>query len=503
MTDSAIEPDFDPEAGYPLVQETLPLLPVQEQTLELIAHLAAYSEQLVVVSGPAGSGKTLLATALVERSHAADDALLLTASHDLTMPALLQQITAHWQLHLPEELPTARELVISEARQRAEEGGSLLLVVDQAEQLDVETLNDIAHFALLAPQAIGIVLLGEPGFEQDLRGGPAQAPVEVKTLPPLQADDARQLLQQVYSPGQPLPLDEQELALLLQQSQGWPGALLALADDYFAAAEVAVAPPRAPAPKAAAGRFPALHIIAIAALVTALALAFLYRQQEPEETFTVAAPQPVDILRGPLVADDSATDRAAVDAMADAEAMDDAEVTPPMVTPQAEPVLVESDNDATADNAAIADGATDYNFTAPATTAVEPPPVAKTTAEPAPAMAPAAVKPAPVAAVAAPAERPQYDRLRLLDIPAGVVVQLFGSYEAANADKFRRQWRDEIAGSLYLYETRHNNKPWFVVVAGVYGSRAEARAAVNALPRPLRAQSPWIRDVSAVKQALR
>ncbi len=496
MTDFSTEPGLGPQ-GYPQGRELPALLPVQEETLELVAHLAAYSDMLVVVSGPDGSGKTLLAETLAERRHAADDALLLTANNMLGMPALLQQIAAHWQIQLPQELPAARELLSREALQRSEQGGHLLLMIDQAEQLDTETLNDIAHFALLAPPAISIVLFGQPGFEQALRGGPAQAQVQVQSLAPLNAAAAQQLLQRVYSPGQALPLSEKEFAFILQQSQGWPGALLMQAGDYFIAAEAADAPRQARAEPKAGGRFPLLHIVAIAALLAALGVSLLYRQQEPADDIITEPSEPVDFLRGPLPGETLSADN-----------VQDTEVTPPDVltldNPPAAPAAEVADKVATT----AGDSQPDYNFPAsvqaPAPVAPVPPAVAPADVpEAAPAAAPAAVKPAPVAAPAPVAKAPVYDRSRLLDIPSGFVVQLFGSYEAANADKFRRQWRDEITGSLYLYETRHNNKPWFVVVAGVYGSRAEATAAVNALPRPLRDQSPWIRDISAVKQALR
>lgn len=497
MTDFATEPDFDPYAGDARRGVLPSLLPVQEQTLELVAHLAAYSDMLVVVSGPDGSGKTLLAQTLTERRHAADDALLLTANNMLGMPALLQRIAAHWQIQLPQELPAARELISREAQQRAEQGGHLLLVIDQAEQLDSETLNDIAHFALLVPQALSIVLFGQPGFEQALRGGPAQAQVQVQSLAPLNAADAQQLLQRVYSPGQALPLSEKEFAFILQQSQGWPGALLMQAGDYFIAAEAADAPRQARAEPKAGGRFPLLHIVAIAALLAALGVSLLYRQQEPADDIITEPSEPVDFLRGPLPGETLSADN-----------VQDTEVTPPDVLTLDNPPAAPAPEVADKVAKTAGDSQLDYNFPAsvqaPAPVAPVPPAVAPADVpEAAPAAAPATVKPAPVAAPAPVAKAPVYDRSRLLDTSSGFVVQLFGSYEAANADKFRRQWRDEITGSLYLYETRHNNKPWFVVVAGVYGSRAEATAAVNALPRPLRDQSPWIRDISAVKQALR
>ena len=487
------ELDFAP--GFSASDDALPaeLLPAQEHSLELISHLADYSDMLVLVTGPDGSGKTLLARTLAERRHGNDDALLITATMMLGMPALLQQIAAHWQIRLPTDTAAAREMISREAQHRAEQGGSLLLLIDQADQLDTETLNDIAHLALLAPQALNIVLFGQPGLENALRGGPAQAQAQVQHLVPLSLAEAQQLLQRVYSPGQALPLSEKELAFIMQQSQGWPGPLLLQASDYFLTAQTDEnMPPARQGSRASGGRFPLFHILAIAALVTALGLSLLYRESTEVEESTIAElPEPVDFLRGVTLPEGAAE-----------MALDD------------EPVLADDPAAADMDDmpASIATTESDYNFPSPSPVSVPtvpaPVPVAVTAAPAKPVSAPApAVSASPAPAVTAvPAitsSRSEDDRQRLLAVSSGFVVQLFGSYEAANADKFRRQWRDEIIGTLYLYETRHNNKPWFVVVAGVYGSRAEATAAVNALPRPLRDQSPWIRDISAVKQALR
>ena len=90
----------------------------------------------------------------------------------------------------------------------------------------------------------------------------------------------------------------------------------------------------------------------------------------------------------------------------------------------------------------------------------------------------------------------------LLNTRNGFVVQLFGSYQSANAAAFREDWQDDVAATLYQYQTTHNNKPWHVVVAGVFNTRAEAKAAVDTMPQALRRQSPWVRDIRAVHQAL-
>src|SRR5690606_17335500 len=192
---------------------------------------------------------------------------------------------------------------------------------------------------------------------------------QVQSLAPLNAAAAQQLLQRVYSPGQALPLSEKEFAFILQQSQGWPGALLMQAGDYFIAAEAADAPRQARAEPKAGGRFPLLHIVAIAALRAALGVALLYRQQEPADDIITEPAESVDFLRGPLPGEPLSADN-----------VQDTEVTPPDVltldNPPAAPAAEVADKVATT----AGDSQPDYNFPAsvqaPAPVAPVPPAVA-------------------------------------------------------------------------------------------------------------------------------
>lgn len=483
------------------------LLPEQEQSLELVSHLAAYSDMLVLVTGPDGSGKTLLANTLAEQLSAADESMLVTADMMLGIPALLGQIAAHWQIPLSGEPATARDQIRQEALDRAEQGGSLTVVIDQADQLDADTLNDIAYLALLAPQALTFVLFGLSGFEKALRTGPMHAPVHVQPLQSLSKESAQQLLQRVYSPGQALPLSQNELTFIWQESQGWPGPLLMQAGDYFLAAQPADAPASVSRKESngSAGRFPLTHILAVTALIAALGLSLLYRSDDATDTeVTPPVAEPVDFLRSSAPVSAVATESDNGDMSVSEESQDipvadvsQADETLPSASAPEQPP-VPSEPDYNYGPAAVAES----TVNAPVV-AVANQPAPAPVSQPTEAAKPAAAAPkAPATAPAKPVAATD-DRQRLLAMQSGFVVQLFGSHDAANADKFRRQWRDDIIGTLYLYETRHNNKPWFVVVSGVYGSRSEAQAAVNALPRSLRSQSPWIRDITAVQKVLR
>lgn len=92
---------------------------------------------------------------------------------------------------------------------------------------------------------------------------------------------------------------------------------------------------------------------------------------------------------------------------------------------------------------------------------------------------------------------------RELMAASGVVIQLLGSYNRAGALDFIARWQGKVSGRLYLYQTRHNNKDWHVVVAGIYPNRDKAKQAVAAMPGLLRQQSPWVKDVQTVGKLLK
>ncbi len=461
----------DYETGIPA------LLPAQVRQVELLAHLASYSELLVAVSGPEGSGKTTLAQALAAHREEPEEALCLTAGPTLGLPAVLAAIASHWNMpRLADDLVAAREAVRSEAEQRLAEGASLLIIIDDAELLDAETLNEISHFALLAPQAISFALFGSDNYEAGFRETPAHAPLHVMALEPLSLNDASRLLQQVFAPGQALALSQDDILLIYQQSGGWPGILLQQAENYLLNSSAGRAASAAADHSEASGsRFPLPHLLAIAAVAAALLMSYFYSGTEDaatESTETVttltfppqnAEPEPVQELAPPVVA------------------------VVPEATSETAPEVAQAEEP-------------DYNYEAaepqlsrqqkPAETVItEPPPAAPAVAE----------KTVP----AAEPQRSKAERVLLAAAADSFVVQLFASYQADSAEHFRQQWADKVSGSLYQYETEYKSRPWHVVVAGVFASRAEAQAAVNALPVELRRQSPWIRDVTAVQKVLR
>lgn len=55
----------------------------------------------------------------------------------------------------------------------------------------------------------------------------------------------------------------------------------------------------------------------------------------------------------------------------------------------------------------------------------------------------------------------------------------------------------------WVYSTRRDGKPWFVLVTGNYASAAEARAALSGMSKDVQANKPWVRSMQQVHQDLK
>ena len=74
-------------------------------------------------------------------------------------------------------------------------------------------------------------------------------------------------------------------------------------------------------------------------------------------------------------------------------------------------------------------------------------------------------------------------------------VQVVSAYSRARAVEVSAG----VKGRYWIYETVRNNRPWYVLINGDYSSASEAQAAVNRLPRALKASGPFVKKFSQVK----
>ncbi len=481
MTDFGFNIDANPPHQTP--ESVITLLPEQKTTLDILLHMVNFGDTLLLVTGAHGSGKTTLALELVRQSGQAENCLYILADLMFGVPSLLRRIGDMSQLSLPTQTADAIEILKHNAALRVDDARKLIVIIDNADQIDVDTLNEIAQLSELFGRGIRFVLLGVTGFEKHIRLDAERT--GTLSLLPLGASSAQALLQRKFSPNAPLPLAQEDLAHIYDKAQGLPGALILLAGDYVMTVDETRTPSskKTPAkPAAKAQKFPLTHVLALAFVALALLFSYLYNPSKSEDTAAnnELTSEPIDVLNSiPLPENNAQTQAESIPVPA-----------PDYNYSQTEPASSLNTEPAPS---------LEFNEEPAAPVAIAPTPEVRT---PAPVVAEPKVEPKTEPKAASAQNTASSDKQKLKAVPSGFVVQVFASYELASAQSFIKQY-SSIKPALYWYETRHNNKPWYVVVAGVYKDRHSAQQAVERWPAALRKQSPWIRDIKAVQEALR
>lgn len=449
------------------------LIPEQQELLEEIQNLLLSNNKLIAVSGPHGSGKSTLAKALVRNINSPQNTVLIDANITLGVSDVFTHIGGLIQQHIPENRRLALELLKAQLEKRVKQGQKLIVIIDQAEQLDVDTLTELAQIAFQIKEGLSFVLFGLSGYQDSITAIDNQARLHALDIPPLSKRSAQRVLRQVYSPNEPLPLTEIELNTIYKQSYGLVGKLLMLAADLFLAADE----PQTPTRKIALNfnsikdYFPFTHVVALAFLLVILLITFLYSPAKNEDNTTVPER---------LVFEEMDMESLAVENDMAAELE---------VRQNESKVKLGADDVVTAEvrglsskqAAAVAKDKNDIRKQALAAQ------LQSTSSE---------VQTEKNLTV-------KTDKQQILAMKAGFVVQLFGGYEQNNAANFKQTEQERLNNTrLYMYKTSNKGKPWFVVIAGTYASRNEAEQAVKSWPEELQKQSPWIRDIKTVQESL-
>ncbi|MDM5084405.1 SPOR domain-containing protein [Aeromonas rivipollensis] len=79
-------------------------------------------------------------------------------------------------------------------------------------------------------------------------------------------------------------------------------------------------------------------------------------------------------------------------------------------------------------------------------------------------------------------------------------VQLMGSRSLAAIEQF--VLANQLAGQVWVYQTRFNGSPWYVVLKGEYAGMSQAQAAIRTLSPALQKADPWPKSFAQVKREL-
>ncbi len=510
----------------------------RKPVLGQLHHLARYSQLLLLVTGPLGSGKTLLRQALVASTN--KDAVLsvvISARTAADETSLLRQVAQGLSIN-----QASLEAILTKVAQLAITGQDVYLMVDDAEQLQDSALEVLLLLASGTNEGrLHVFLFGEPSLLPRLEVfSEGEERFHAIELQPYSEEETRDYLaQRLEGAGQGIELISNDLLVdIHEQSEGWPGAINQVARDALIEAMLAN---RGAARKATGGSFnlPKKHLVILAVVaIGVIAAWFMQGKSKPEAPQTAStelsmnggtpaqAQQPgsgpaVEFngssqpLPLPLVGESQPVIREPL-AQAAGQGGDDegglpSAAVPPTVSSSAPPVTPLANN-----------GVTPMHPVPPAPTEPTAPADPDSGADPgtgragrqrpaskpAPAPAkPAASKPATTAAAKpapAPAAKPasgggagsQWYRNQS---GGNFALQILGTGSEANAQAFIRQ---QGGGDFRYFKKTLQGKPFYVVTYGSFPNRAAALAAVKKLPSKVQAGKPWPRTFASIQQEI-
>ncbi|MFK3797998.1 AAA family ATPase [Pseudomonas sp. NPDC088444] len=504
----------------------------RKPVLGQLHHLARYSELLLLVTGPHGSGKTLLRQALVASTNKQSvQSVVVSARGAGDASGVLRQVAQALNVDQPE-----MRAILSQVVQLALTGQEVYVLVDDAEQLGESALEALLGLAAGTPEGRPhVFLFGEASIIDRLDQLCAESGTEgerfhVIELAPYTEEETREYLaQRLEGAGQGIEVfSAEQIADIHEQSNGWPGAINQVARDSMIEAMIAS---RSAVKRPSMGfKMPKKHVLALGGVVAAAVLAAvlipgrgtaptapansqaqlpLGQGQTPAQQSNNGGPaiefagnsQPMPlplvgnsqpVMRGPLA-------EAAGSGEGDGEDGGPAAnqpLQPPTVTTTAPPAGA-----AAGPAPSMAQAQTQVPTPRPAPAPAAPKPAPAPAAKPAPAptqVATAKPAPAPAAKPAAAAPAASGGGWYAGQAPTHFVVQILGTSSEATAQNYVKE-----QGAEYRYFKKTlQGKPLYVVTYGSFTDRNAALAAIKNLPAKVQAGKPWPRTVGSIQQEL-
>ncbi len=480
--------------------------------LDLLLHLSRYSNLLLTVTGPQGSGKTHLKNRMLQQLDSGVVVSLLDGEKTTTAAQLLPKLSQTLNIEIPAKADF--EFYLTEIRylsnQLSNEGGSCLIVIDNAENLEQDALDLILELATTVSdsQRPHLALFGRQALFTKLHHQDNIARFEsVGHHLPLEGfneSEARLYLEhRCASVGiHSLPLSEQQFAKVYKASKGLPGLLnLALVNQLKQGEDNPIAlndetpvktkkvkSPTKPAAKPNANKtakkakkqrnLPLWMLFAGAGVLALLVVGFLYKDQflssstpkvslannvqdplQSKNTLPILPVKPLVEDTTPITEEPAAAEKVIVDEQ------------PSNVTTREQPLDLPDDTP---------------NGVSRAVPTPQP-----TTAEP------EEVKPATWVDSGSRREA------TLMAKPADhYTLQMMGSLDETSVKNYI-QAQGANAVNFSYFESRYQGKPWYVVVYGDYTDRDQALAGIQNLPEALQKQPPWAKSFQSVQTDIR
>ncbi len=507
-------------------------IPSQLQLVSRLQHLVRFSSSLTFLSGESGSGKTTLAENLLNQENLAVNQALLSCragmgAEEVRRTMLSQLISSPL---FNEQDPLGESLY----RMLGETNETLLIIIDDAHLLPEELLSEL--WMLLVENRfqkyghnINVMLFAAPYWcEQQaalLVGKTDVPPIEID-IPALSPEESERFVRGLFErAGYQARVENRDaINLRIRECNGLPACLQALVDNIIAGV---------PESKSNVKLSPNILFAALLILVLlgGVGSYFLFLAPKQVEKQMVVEPD-VKPTESPQVIEELEMDDNGLPDMMEKPVVtleekkrltlaqrleQDKKPNPEPLAGDWKPSIEPTPEDTATLPDTIRDSdleldkkveelsrvtITDAVIQELDSDVIPTQVVAEITPEPIPSVEPSlAPTPEPVVQKAKEVVKLTTEA-RLLAISKGhYTLQLSGMSTKGVMLKFMSDNR--LHGKAWFYQTKRNNKPWFVVILGDYPNRTAATKGVRELSKSLQQQKPWIKSFKQVHDDLR
>jgi len=500
----------------------------RNQQLALLEHLSRYSSMLFVVEGVKGSGKTAFMEEFARQQ--SDIAIISRVKGGMLMTA--GQLLENIYKGFPEgvnglTIDSSFGPLLKFAKDREQVGQSVLLLIDNAHELNTDAVTMLLDMIALANenQAVPhVVLFSEQPIQRNLDSYQKSRFDQLshsQTLSPYSFEQTQAyLLHRVRSIGGEinLPFNERQLKTIFQESAGYPGAINQVARRLMGkGAEKS----KFNLSLGLGLGFPLVHMALLSVVMLAILITVIFNDSESKSSTKTTGKVIPLTSNSQLSSNQNRTSStiAKIEQVQRGLENNKAISLPPIpmdarVPPKSEPEKTTDTSIASTAKTLATQALTNTNVTTPksAEPKVTQPSVLTTQGRSTSVVAAPIVSntqprvannPVKQESAVASAQADRFDKTTWLlgQNPNRYTLQLLGTHTLSTVKDFIRD-QGSLDGLSY-FETVHNGREWFVVVYGLYRNRSQAIAGIEALPRDLRALTPWARGLRGIQQDIR
>jgi len=487
----------------------------RRQILEQLLHLCQFSNNLLVVTGEYGVGKTRMAQALIDSLDDADDIGFVEGQINSDINSLLADVFAQFEL-------TSRDEFTEFCKKKSEQDGLVVLIIDNAHHLADEVIAELVGLIQEdAESRLHLVLFSEPYLLDRLEN--INAPDIVLTdfflakFSLAEAVDYLNFRMEMADYLGPEIFIEAKVESWWRQSQGQLLLLHEYAQDKLLTS--VSAPQRSKGYGVYKRGIPLPHIIVASVLAGGLFLGYLYWGSGPSKKSDAKVNGPIPVaIQSEAVASNSSqaisaqvsSIPAAVSAGAENKSVD------AIQSATASSVLTHSDS--SIEKSQVASPSVVKQSVVPLaqtnefhsetiqkpnklnTSSVKD--IKRTEASSESVKIVAKVKNESSVAAESKASSGFSDQEKTILAWSGseFTLQLVGLSNEKAAHEFIAEQPNKK--DLLLFKSKRLGKDWFVVVTGHFASSAKARQVIDSLPESQKKAAPWPREVKLIQKEI-